>query len=283
VSAESWRVVFVSQYLPGLLALDRICREAGHRPVAHLFVRGFKQETVAPLHEQLKRLVTESPPGLALLVPARKSQIAPLLDACEPDLLICGGFPWLIPQEALAVLRLGAINIHPSLLPKYRGPLPLHWALRNGDTELGATIHRMDESFDTGPILAQGTVPIDDDDGEEELYRRLGSVLDGLLHRALARVAARDPGDPQDEGSASYAGFMEDAYKYVDWSRSARRIHNQARVWRFHPPTEGPKGPIAELDGDTVRILRTRLTPGEGREVQCGDGPLWVVETEPVE
>ena len=92
-----------------------------------------------------------------------------------------------------------------------------------------------------------------------------------------------DQGDPQDEAVASYAGFMEEDYRYVDWDRPAREVHNQVRVWRSHPPAEVPKGAIAMIDGERVRVLRTRLTPGEGREVQCGDGPIWVVETAPAD
>jgi len=283
VTEESWRVVLVSQYVEGLIALDRVCRAHGHRPIAHLFVRGSKPEAAAARHEELARLVTESPLHLTLLVPADKSQIAPLLRACEPDLLICGGFPWLIPPEALAAPRLGAINVHPSPLPKYRGPLPVHWALRNGDATLGATVHRMDDSFDTGAILAQAEIPIEDDDDDRLLHARLGSVLDGLLERAFARIAAGDSGDPQDEAVASYAGFMEEEYRYVDWDRPAREVHNQVRVWRTHSPAEAPRGAIAVIDGERVRILRTRLTPGEGREVRCGDGPIWVIETEPAD
>ena len=115
--------------------------------------------------------------------------------AYEPDLLICWGFPWKIPQAALAAPRLGSINMHPALLPRHRGPIPLAWALREGDPAWGITWHRMDAELDTGNVLAQTTVPIADDDVDVAEFgpRLIGAGLD-LLPRVLERVAACDPG-----------------------------------------------------------------------------------------
>ena len=78
--------------------------------------------------------------------------------------MLCAGFPWKLPQEALDVARLGSVNEHPALLPRHRGPIPLAWALRDNDGQFGVTWHRMDAELDTGPILAQTTIPIEDDD-----------------------------------------------------------------------------------------------------------------------
>ena len=84
----------------------------------------------------------------------------------SPDLLLCWGFPWKIPLSALQVPRLGSVNCHPALLPRHRGPVPLAWALREGDGQYGVTWHRMDAELDTGAILAQAVVPMEDDDFE---------------------------------------------------------------------------------------------------------------------
>jgi methionyl-tRNA formyltransferase len=89
--------------------------------------------------------------------------------------------------------------------------------------------------------------------------------------------------DPQDEAEATYAGIFEPAYVEVDWSNDARFIHNQTRGWKMSPPVGGRRGPLAQLDGRRVRLLRTQLD-GErgGFRVDCGDGPLWVLDSEPV-
>ena len=92
---------------------------------------------------------------VAVLFPATKLELESLLRAYEPDVVVCWGFAWKIPPEALTVPRLGSVNLHPALLPRHRGPIPMAWALREGDTHFGLTWHRMDADFDTGPILAQ--------------------------------------------------------------------------------------------------------------------------------
>jgi methionyl-tRNA formyltransferase len=277
------RVVFVSQVLPAVVGYDGGLRAAGHEPVALLTTR--RVPTDRDRYSGFQELVANAPSHLDILIPHHRSALAALIAPYKPDLLLCTGFPWRIPAEALAIPRLGAVNGHPSLLPRYRGPSPVAWAIRNGDTELGFTFHRMDEDFDTGPILAQGTVPLDEhDDGWETLGEKLAPLAFGLFTRALERLEAGDPGDPQ-EGEPSYAPFFDADYARIDWSRPAHDVHNQVRAWRFMPfqPAGGLHGAIAELDGGTVRVLRTRLAEGEGTRVECGDGPIWVLETEPVE
>ena len=124
--------------------------------------------TSRPLPEHLELTRYSAPSGLDLLFARDKHSIEPLLRAYEPDLVICSGFPWKIPQAALDVPRLGSINLHPALLPRHRGPIPLAWALRDGDPVWGMTWHRMDAELDTGNLLAQGSVPIEDDDVDIE-------------------------------------------------------------------------------------------------------------------
>ena len=276
------RVVIVSQVLPAVVGYDGGLRASGHEPVALLTSRRSPDD--ADRYPEFAALVGGAPAHLDVLIPRDRTQMAPLLAAYEPDLVLCTGFSWRIPPEALAVPRLGAINGHPSLLPRWRGPSPVAWTIRNDERELGFTFHRMDEHFDTGPILAQGSVPLEDtDDGWDTLGEKIGPLAFELLQTALARVEAGDPGDPQ-VGDSSYAPFFEDDYVALDWSRPAREVHNQVRAWRFMPfqPSRGVRGPIAELDGSRVRVVRTRLEPGEGTRVDCGDGPIWVLETEPV-
>jgi methionyl-tRNA formyltransferase len=159
------------------------------------------------------------------------------------------------------------------------------WAIREGDGQYGITWHRMDAELDTGPVLAQASVPIEDDDFDIiDVGPRLGAAAIGLLPRVLERVAAGDPGDPQPESGATWAGYFGDDYAVVDWSQPARRIHDQVRAWSFTFGLSPIVGPVAEIDGDRVRLTRTSLSDpgGDARRVECGDGPLWVVSTEPV-
>jgi methionyl-tRNA formyltransferase len=281
--AESWRVVLVCSIKPIADVLAATLRELGHEPVAILAAR---REGGEEQPDFLRLSPVTAPAGVDLLFARDKHALERLVRAYEPDLLTCWGFPWKIPQAALDVPRLGSINLHPAYLPRHRGPIPLAWALRAGDAEWGSTWHRMDAELDTGNILVQTTVPIDDDDVDiAEFGPRLLAAGAETLPRALERIAAGDPGDPQPEEGASWAGhFQDDDYVRVDWSHTARQIHNQVRAWHLTFGMSGLRAPIAELDGEEVVLLQTRLTDpgGDARRVECGDGPIWVVAAEPV-
>jgi len=282
---EPWRIVFISMVQPAVANVDAYARSIGHETVAVVTTPG-KQGRASELQEQgverFRNLVENAPPHLDVLIASDKSRLAPLIRPLEPDVIFSMGFPWLLPKEVIEIPRLGIVNGHPSLLPRYRGPIPLAWAFRNGDRELGMSWHLMDEHFDTGPVLAQGSVPIDDEDQLEDLFPKLGVLSSQLLPQVFERLAGGERGQPQPPSDEPYAGFFEDDYVHVDWARPAREIHNQVRAWRGGPIAGGIRGPIAELDGEQLRLLRTSLKPQAGaREAQAGDGPLWVLETEP--
>jgi methionyl-tRNA formyltransferase len=182
-------------------------------------------------------------------------------------------------------------------LPRYRGPAAIEWALRNGDAELGFTVHRLSPDFDTGPILAQTRIPIADDDDIDSLVAKFGPVLPDLLGQALERVARGDPGEVQDEAEATYAGLFDEEWRIIDWSQPARTIHNQVRSWIG--VRDIPLGAFGEVDGETLQITKTRLVASESMEqepappgtvlrrdderlvVQCGDGPIEVLRWSP--
>ncbi len=272
------RIVLVSQVPAAVHGLTALLRAHGHEPVALLCSR----EHAGRYGNQFDDLVRDAPAELDIVVPATRGRIAPLLATYEPDVLLCLGFPWKILGDALAVPRLGVINGHPSLLPRYRGPNPVAWAIRNGDSEIGFTLHRMDAELDTGPILAQGVMTLEDEHTYEELEPKFAELVGDLLPRALARAANGDPGDRQDESLASYESFFGPDYVWIDRARQARDVYRQVKAWRFASQAPGDRGALTELDGETVRVLRTSLDPAAGRAMECGDGTLWIVETEPV-
>ncbi|HST16837.1 MAG TPA: formyltransferase family protein [Gaiellaceae bacterium] len=281
--AQSWRVAIISQVAVAAQGYTEILRALGHEPVVHLAVRRVRPDLEPPpqVRDFLTRTFKESPPDLDLVFPAHSRSLAPLLRAYDVDLAICTGFPWRIPADALAVPRLGIVNGHPSLLPRYRGPIPVAWAVRNGDTEFGLTYHLMDEQFDTGNVLAQAPIPFDDEWSFEELNSKLAGAAAELVPIALGRLAAGDRGDPQTGGD--YHSLFEDEYMFVDLSKPAADVQRQARAWNF-AFSRGPQGPILERDGGRIRLVRTSLTEVEGAErLDCADAPLWIVESEPAQ
>ena len=274
--AEAWRVFMICSIRPIAEALAGELRALGHEPVALLTPRRPAGDTPP---EFLELTGSKAPPGIDLLFAKDKWSIERLVRAYEPDLTICWGFPWKIPQAALDVARLGSINHHPGLLPRHRGPIPFAWTLRSGDTEWGFTWHRMDAELDTGNILGQVRVPLDDEHSWEELTPKLAETVGAMLPAVLARVESGDPGDPQDETQASYLGKFEPEYVRIDWARPAAEIERQVRAWRFHAAI--PRGgALAEVDGELVRVLRVSREAGKGTAMACGDGTLWIVETE---
>jgi methionyl-tRNA formyltransferase len=271
------RVVLVTQVPDAAHGVSELLRALGHDPVAVLCSR----EHAGRYGNAFDTLVRDAPADMDVVVPASRARVAPLLRAYEPDTFLCLGFPWKIPPDALAVPRLGAVNGHPSLLPRYRGPSPVAWAIRNGDEEIGFTLHRMDVELDTGALLAQSTVPLDEEHSYDELGPKFAETLADVLPRALARLESGDPGDGQDESQASYAGFFGADYVRIDWDQPAAEIYRQVKAWRFASVAPGDRGALADLDGETVRVLRTSLSPVDGaRAVNCGDGTIWIVETE---
>jgi methionyl-tRNA formyltransferase len=274
----SLRVVITTRIAPVLAGFDAVVRAAGHEPVALLSMRDHdgRYGELPGIGE----LVLSAAPELEVLLAARRSSIAPLLASVEPDLVVCMGFPWKIPPHALAVPRLGWLNGHPSLLPRHRGPLPIAWAIRKGDEEVGITFHRMDADLDTGPILAQRPYRLGELQPPDSFYPELGLVVAEALTEALERLAAGDEGTPQPEGGG-YESFFAEEDAWLDLSRPAEEVHRLAWAWRYAMALDGTRGALLELDGKPVRVLATSLTEVDGaRRLDCGDGPLWVLETE---
>jgi methionyl-tRNA formyltransferase len=210
-----------------------------------------------------------------VLFPATKRSLAPLLAAYDADVALCGGFPWLVTQDAIDTPRVGIVNCHPTMLPKGRGPYPWAWAARTGETELGLTFHFMDASFDTGNVLAQKPIPFGPADTEETLIPQVEAAAFELLPQVFAKLEAGDAGTPQEE--AEYQHPFEPEYAILDPTRPAEEVHRQVRAWSFIPE-RSRVGPV--LAGR--RLVRTSLVEVDGAErLDCADGPLWIVEAVP--
>ena len=196
--------------------------------------------------------------------PRAAGTIAPLLASVEPDLVVCMGFPWKIPPDALAVPRLGWLNGHPSLLPRHRGPLPVAWAIREGDEEIGITFHlhgrRARHRADPRPAAVSA---------RRARSRRTRSIPSSAppsarrSREALEKLAAGEEGTPQPEGGG-YETFFSEEDAWLDLSRPAAEVHRLAWAWRYAISLGGTRGALLELDGTTVRVLATSLTEVEG-------------------
>ncbi|MBO8186629.1 methionyl-tRNA formyltransferase [Streptomyces spirodelae] len=256
------------------------CTDAGHLPVVYFYGRSLRSggKNLPDAGETTAAVLGAVPPGMDLLLPGSVNGLALALRSYRLDLLIVFGFAWKLPPSVLALPRLGVLNIHVSMLPKYRGPAPLLWAIRNGDPSSGITIHRMDSGFDTGNILAQQDgIRLADDISWTTYCAEAMPVVRELLRTSLDRAVAGDQGEPQDHSRASYAGFMEAAFSVIRWSDSADTIHNQVRTHRFMRSSDAP---VAKLGDTWLHIIRTSLEPADGFPVVCGDGrPLWITES----
>ena len=198
------------------------------------------------------------------------------LTALKPDAIIVVGYGRIIPQWMLDLPRFGNINLHASLLPKYRGAAPIQWAIANGETVTGVTTMRIDAGLDTGDILGRRQLPITRDETAETLAPRLASIGADLMIETLRGLEAGSVQPrPQDNSQASLAPILKKEDGLVDFSRSAADIANRIRGFQPWP------GAYTKFRGKNLQILKARaanaaLPPGElhadsdGLVVGCG-------------
>ncbi|HEY2967238.1 MAG TPA: formyltransferase [Casimicrobiaceae bacterium] len=200
--------------------------------------------------------------GIPVLTPAdpNAAEIIAQVAECRPDFLFSFYYRSMLKAPLLALARQGALNMHGSLLPKYRGRAPVNWAIIRGETETGATLHYMTEKPDDGDIVAQTAVPILPDDTAKEVFDKVTVAAELALDGALpALVAGTAPRRPQDLSRGGYFGGRKPEDGAVDWSKSAVEIHNLVRA--VAPPYPGAR---TSLRGRPARILRTRVLEPRG-------------------
>lgn len=231
--------------------------------------------------------------GLRVLTPERVSGPAMVeeLRGLAPDLIVVADFGQFLKADVLAIPPKGTINIHPSLLPRYRGAAPIQWAVARGETETGVTIMYVDERMDAGGIILQEKAPIREEDTAETLEGLLAELGASLLVRAVEQI--RDgtvERTVQDEALVTLAPKLKKEDGRIDWSLPAVELRNRVRGFQPWPGAfcEAPRG-----SGRILKVLRARVEQGSGEPgivleagergplVACGAGALRLLEVQP--
>ncbi len=228
--------------------------------------------------------------GVEVLEDPTTEQVLGTVRRIAPEFIFSFYYRRMLPAELLGLARRGAFNMHGSLLPRYRGRAPVNWAILKGERETGATLHEMTAKPDAGRIVDQQAVPIGPDDTAVEVFGRVTDAAEVVLKRSLKKLLAGTANfKEQDLSRGSYFGGRKPEDGRIDWSKSAREIHDLVRA--VAPPYPGA------FSGD-MKIFRTRLEPGltprradpgpyrDGNAwfARCGDGKvlrLLEVEGEP--
>ncbi|HTP95284.1 MAG TPA: formyltransferase [Burkholderiales bacterium] len=198
--------------------------------------------------------------ALAYAEDTRAPALLERVRALAPDFVFSFYYRNMLEPALLAQAARGALNMHGSLLPRYRGRAPVNWAIVHGEVETGATLHYMAEKPDAGPIVGQQAVPILPDDTALDVFGKVTWAAELVLHRSLpGLIAGTAPARAQDLAAGSYFGGRRPEDGRIDWRAGARRIHDLVRA--VAPPYPGA---FFELAGRTVRLLRTRFEPGPG-------------------
>ena len=217
--------------------------------------------------------------GIDTLLDPDLGALLPRLRALAPDFIFSFYYRRMLPPEVLATAKRGAYNMHGSLLPKYRGRAPVNWAVLNGETQTGATLHEMVAKPDAGGIVDQQAVPIGPDDLAVDVSRRVTHAAEEVLRRSIAPLlSGKARLRPNDIAKGSYYGGRRPEDGRIDWKKSAREIHNLVRA--VAPPYPG-------AFCDRLKVNRTQLiertapgrAPGPFRAQDkwfalCGDGKV---------
>ena len=215
----------------------------------------------------------------------RDPDVTDTLRAHAPDAGVVAAYGKLIPAGLLSLPRLGMVNVHASLLPKYRGAAPVHRAIINGDTETGVTIMQVVEALDAGDMLAKSVRPTGPDETSESVERALADEGARLLLGVLDQIEAGTArAEPQDPAASTYAPRLTKEEGLIDWTLTARQIHDRVRGLYPWPHA------YSFLNGERVILLKTKVLPGgsprpgtvavigDAIEVATGDGLIAIIE-----
>jgi methionyl-tRNA formyltransferase len=223
-----------------------------------------------------RAVIEAAPPEQEILITTRMRRLATHLAPLSPDLIVSGSFPYRIPAEVTALPRLGAYNLHPAALPRYRGPNAGR-AIYEGQP-MGATVHRTEAEFDTGAILYRKEAPMPADASPENVFAALGAITAEVWEAGLAAAIAGAPGEPQNEAEATYAAPFSEEETTLDWNRPKAVLQRQAtalNIFGGHaqarlddgpvqidrldplldPRPPGPNGHVVARDSETATVL----------------------------
>lgn len=234
----------------------------------------------------VKELALEN--GLPVFQPVKMRDGTALaqIKALEPDILVVVAYGRILPDDILAVPKYGAINVHGSLLPKYRGAAPIQWAVLNGDKVTGVTTMYLASEMDTGDIIYTAETEIGEYETSGELFDRLKDMSAELLVKTLRDIdVGTAPRTPQDHSKASYVTMLDKSICPIDWNKTPREVLKH--IYGLQP------WPVAtmELEGKTVRVFaakytdgKTEKTPGAvvstdkgGLEIACANGETLLI------
>jgi methionyl-tRNA formyltransferase len=250
--------------------------------------RGRKGEPPAPMAAAAEELGLPLWQPESVNLPESVAQLA----GYEADLLVVCDYGEILKPEALGATRLGGINLHGSLLPRYRGAAPVQWAVLNGDAETGAAVIQMTPGLDAGPILGEVRTPIGPDETSGELEERLSRLGAEVTVRVVEELASGTAsGMPQDKSLATKAPRLKKEDGLIDWSRSAQAIKNQVRGLQPWPRAFVF---VPQAKGEPLRLSvdRVGVVPGEGQPgeilvadkrlvIATGDCAIELLEVQP--
>ena len=201
--------------------------------------------------------------------------------ALGADVAVVVAYGLILPQPILDAPRLGCLNIHASLLPRWRGAAPIHRAIMAGDRKTGVCIMQMEAGLDTGPVLLREALTIGEEEITAELHDRLSALGARLILQALDQLPALTP-EPQPENGVTYAAKIDKAEARIDWTRPADEVDRLIRGLSPFP------GAWTMVEGERVKLLRSRLADGSGRPgevlhgftIACGTGAVEVTEAQ---
>ncbi|MCG7493830.1 methionyl-tRNA formyltransferase [Thalassobius sp. Cn5-15] len=270
------RVVFMGTPEFSVPVLDALV-EAGH-DIAAVYCqpprqagRG-KKERPTPVHARALELGLEVRHPASLKGPEEQAEFA----ALNADVAVVVAYGLLLPQAVLDAPAQGCLNIHASLLPRWRGAAPIHRAIMSGDAETGICIMQMEAGLDTGPVLLREATAIEAEETTAELHDRLSAMGSILIVEALSRLFDLTP-EVQPEEGVTYASKIDKAEAAIDWSAPAAEVDRKIRGLSPFP------GAFVEYDGQRIKLLASRLADGSGAAgrvlddaltVACGEGAV---------
>ena len=204
--------------------------------------------------------------GIPVFQPVKIREAKDVLEKTEADVCVVAAFGQIIPASILHMKKYGCINVHASLLPKYRGAAPIQWAVIDGEKESGVTIMQMDEGLDTGDMLAKAIVPLDEKETGGSLFDKLSEAGGRLCVETLAKLEKGEiTPEKQGESPTAYASMLDKKMGNIDWNKSAVVIERLVRGLNPWPSA------YTHLDGKTLKIWACDVLPQSASKGVCGE------------